>query len=93
MPEKWTEANTKLTIEQHRGDGFYDTHGSFNLNNVSRIALPWLKEHIQSMIGIILVGYNASMQLYTKGTGGGPWDEANCVFWQDRYSANVCRYL
>ena len=93
MPEKWTEANTKLTIEKHRGDGFYDTHGSFNLNNKSMIALPWSKEHIQSMIGIILVEYNASIQLYTKGTGGGPGDEANDVVWQDKDPANVCRYL
>jgi len=92
MPAKWTEANTKVTIDAHRGPGFYDTHGSFNLNNAARIALPWSKEHITSMLGIILVEYNTSMQLYTKGTGGGPGDDANYVVWQERDPANVCRY-
>ena len=28
MPAKWTEANTKVTIDVHRGPGFYDTHDS-----------------------------------------------------------------
>ena len=92
MPAKWKESNTKLTIDKHQGDGFYDTHGSFNINNESRIAIPWSKEYIQYTIGIILVEYNTIMQLYTKGTGGGPGDEANCVVWQDRDPANVCRY-
>ena len=92
MPEKWPEANTKLTTDEHRGDGFYDTHISFNINNVSRIALQWYKEHIQSMIGIILVDYNSRMQLYTKVTGGVPGDEANYVVWKYRDPYHVCRY-
>lgn len=32
-PEKWTEATTKETIDQHRGDGYYDMHGLFIFNN------------------------------------------------------------
>ena len=81
-----------MKIDDFRGPGYYEMHGTFNLNNTPRIILPWSIDDIKAMLGIIFSENNKNMQVYCKGTGGGPGDDANYVVWQERAPANVCRY-
>lgn len=91
LPELWTRNSTKQAIEAKRGDGAFDRLCNFNPNNLARIALPWSEADIKAMK--LLAEYQAMMDLYTKGTGGGPGAPENFADWWMRDAECVFGYI
>lgn len=92
LPPKWLEDTTREAIDNQKGAGTFEAYGKFNPNDSSRMKLPWTEQHIKTIFSTVMTEYNAAMVEYTKGTGGGPGDDANYVCWQERDPTRVAGY-
>ena len=81
LPASWTKEETKQSIDERSGEGTYDRYCVFNPNNLRRIVLPWTEKEIKLVFLKMLAEYQAVMDLYTKGTGGGPGAPENYANW------------
>jgi hypothetical protein len=93
LPRMWTQDETRSAIEEKYGPGYYDTYCIFNGNNHARIALPWTENDVRKIFGKILTEYNALMDKYTMGTGGGPGAPENYGDWWVRPAETVVGYI
>ncbi len=91
MPNQWFDVATASAIDEHRGDGFFAQHGTFNPNNNTRIRQPWTKGLLDSLLDNMTAEYNKCMKMYTWGTGGG--SGYYTAVWQDRSETVFDRYV
>ena len=88
LPLKWHNPQTREAIDRFQDARTFLNHGNFDPNNAQRIALPFTEKHVKSIFLKIMTESNKSMENYTKGTGGGPGDDANYVAWEQREETN-----
>ena len=103
IPPKWNTIKNKKSVDKVNGEGAFDRFGTFVPNNLARIALPWTQTEVSAIFVKMLAEYNATMEKYTKGTGGGSgshamfgvWDEARSEAhkkWKERPMGWIAQY-
>jgi hypothetical protein len=103
LPDEWNTDENRTSVDEINGEGMFDQFGLFNPNNPARIALLWTQSDVASIFAKVLSEYNAAMEKYTKGTGGGSgshalfgvWDEARSEQhkqWKDRPAGWLAQY-
>ena len=93
LPEMWTEDGTMAAIEEKYGPGSFETYCIFNPNNHARISLPWTEDDMRKIFAKVLTEYNALMEKYTMGTGGGSGAPENYGDWWVRPAETVVGYI
>lgn len=84
LPSEWTNANTQLTVDTHKGDGMFDQFGRFDPNNKDRIALAWTEKEVAAIFQAVMSEYNPAMHNWMKGTGGGSGAPEDFSIWEQR---------
>jgi hypothetical protein len=84
-PTKWELDSTKDRIG-------HDIWTMYDPNDMERIQVPRLRKHMEVMFGTTLIAYNAIMEIYTKGTGGGDGHDASYVNWREREDYTFADY-
>jgi hypothetical protein len=103
IPPDWNSAENITSVDEINGDGTFESFGHFNANNLARIKLPWSQPEVRAIFVQVLTEYNAAMEKYTKGTGGGSgtralfavWDEAQTEQhkkWKERPVGWIAQY-
>ena len=95
LPSKWFDENTKEKIDNKAfssGTSWVELDKRFNVNNNARLALPWTKDTVYTMVMDTILKYNKVMVDYSKNTGGGSGDESEIVIWQDRDEVSFVNY-
>jgi hypothetical protein len=104
LPEQWEDPETACKIDERLGAGMFEEHTQFDPNNDSRIKLVWQSKKVQGVFQKAAKEYQAMMNLYMMGTGGGDGDEANFSNWWEhddtctatnlhRQNSNLCLSL
>jgi hypothetical protein len=93
LPEMWTRDETRAAIEEKYGPGSFETYCTVNQNNPARIALPWTENEVKKIFEKLLTEYNAVMEKYTMGTGGGSGAPENYSDWWVRPDEIVVGYI
>lgn len=92
LPEEWESDDTRKLIDSLRGPGTFDEYAQFDPNNVERISLPWTQEEVTAVFKKIQVEYQAAMDKFTMGTGGGTGAPAGFSVWEERHPGYVVNY-
>jgi hypothetical protein len=71
----------------------FEEHAQFDPNNDSRIKLVWQTKEVQGVFQQAAKEYQAMMDLYMMGTGGGDGDDANFSNWWERDDTCTATYL
>lgn len=92
LPPAWNTPETAASIDTKTTEGTFDQHGRFNPNNLARIALPWTQSEVTKIFDKVKSEYNAAMDNYTKGTGGGSGAPSDFAVWEERDPTYVVQY-
>ena len=92
LPEKWEENETRNLIDELRGPGTFDEYAQFDPNNHERISLPWTQEEVAAVFKKVQSEYQAAMDKFTMGTGGGTGAPAGFSVWENRHEGYVVNY-
>jgi hypothetical protein len=84
LPETWTSEETQETMDERHGPGTFADYCTFNPNNLACLELPWTEEDVMRIFEKMVAEYQAMMDFYTKGTGGGPGAPENYADWMHR---------
>ncbi len=71
LPEQWEDSETACKIDERLGAGMFEEHAQFDPNNDSRIELAWQTKEVQGVFQQATKEYQAMIDLYMMGTGGG----------------------
>ena len=93
LPEEWTRVETQETMDERHGPGTFANYCTFNPNNVARLDLPWSQEDVMRIFEKMVAEYQAMMDLYTKGTGGGPGASEHYADWMHHPAECVVGYI
>jgi hypothetical protein len=86
VPPGWETVENMMSVDEINGEGAFDKFGNFNPNNEARIALDWTPADVSAIFSKVLSEYNAAMDKYTKGTGGGSGSHAMFAVWDEARS-------
>ncbi len=86
IPPEWNTLENKKSVDEVNGEGAFDRFEKFVPNNLARIALPWKQTEVSAIFVKMLAEYNATMEKYTKGTGGGSGSHAMFGVWDESQS-------
>ena len=86
IPPGWETVDNMVSVDEINGEGAFEQFGNFNPNNEARIALDWTPADVTAIFGKVLSEYNAAMEKYTKGTGGGSGSHAMFAVWDEARS-------
>ena len=92
IPMKWFDPLTRISINNHLGEGVFEEHGNFNPNNPQQILLAWTEKDVAAIYAKVNKEYKQAMDRYTQGTGGGPGADENFAAWEQRCETNVVTY-
>ena len=103
LPPGWDSEENKASVDEINGAGAFEQFGRFNPNHHGRMKLNWTQAEINAIFAKVVVEYNAAMDKYTKGTGGGSgssmlfgvWDEAQAEQhkkWRERPVGWIAQY-
>ena len=93
LPETWTSEETQETMDERHGPGTFANYCTFNPNNLARLELPWTEEDVMRIFEKMVAEYQAMMDFYTKGTGGGPGAPENYADWMHPPAECVVGYI
>jgi hypothetical protein len=85
LPEMWDDPDTASKIDAKLGGpGIFKEYVQFNPNNESRIELGWTVAEVTAIFDKVAKEYHKMMEIYMKGTGGGPGADENFHNWMER---------
>jgi hypothetical protein len=94
LPETWDDPATASKIDAKLGGpGIFEEYAQFNPNNESRIELAWSVAEVSAIFDKVAKEYHRMMEIYMKGTGGGPGADENFHNWMERDDTCVVTYL
>ena len=80
-------------MDERHGPGTFANYCTFNPNNITRLDLPWSENDVMQIFLKMVAEYQAMMDLYTKGTGGGPGASEHYADWMQRPAECVVGYI
>jgi hypothetical protein len=95
MENLWTKKDpeTACKIDERLRAGMFEEHAQFDPNNYSRIKLAWQNKNVQVVFQQAAKEYQAMIDLYMMGTGGGDGDKANFSNWWEHDDTPTATYL
>ena len=93
IPEAWSSEETQQTMDERHGPGTFANYCTFNPNNLARLELPWTAEDVMRIFEKMVAEYQAMMDFYTKGTGGGAGASEHYADWMHRPAECVVGYI